>query len=227
MTPRCPAASRSSPCPPNARPSAWSSRRPARGGIAGPRDAARGDRRQQPTRAAAEAVATPSSALAFRNYPAPTRAAPRYGSTSPSAAGSAQRDPAARQQLHTYSDVNDNNQRASRGDPPVGTAGTTRSSRSTCGRLLLRQPVPVLVGPEHAVLLADQPRPERHPGVLLRQQVARPPGGADRLHRGRRQLPDLTSRARAPAATPSTPRPTTAPTPTPGCPTATTSTTPT
>ena len=85
------------------------------------------------------------------------------------------------------------------------------------------------MGPEQAVLVADQPRAERHPGLLLRQQVPRPPAGrADRLHRGGRQLRDRQrtgqgkGRRRRRHA-----RPTTAPTPTTACPTATTSTTPT
>ena len=95
---------------------------------------------------------------------------------------------------HTYSDVNDNNKARASEEvhaASTGTAGTTRSSRSTCRAMsLLRQPVPLLVEPEQAVLVAGQPGAERHPGLLLRQQLARPPaGGADRLHRGGRQLP--------------------------------------
>ena len=51
-------------------------------------------------------------------------------------------------------------------------------------------PYPCTWDPEQAVLVAGQPQAERHPGLLLRQQVARPPdGGPDRLHRGGRQLP--------------------------------------
>ena len=57
-------------------------------------------------------------------------------------------------------------------------------------RVVLRQPLPLLVGPERPVLVAGQPRPERVPGVLLRQQLARPPEGrTDRVHRGGGQLP--------------------------------------
>ena len=133
---------------------------------------------------------------------------------------------------HAYSDVNDDNE-------PEAPRKCTRRRRHTLGlhaqavpprrRLLLRQPLPVLVEPRQAVLLADQPRAERHPGLLLRQQVARPPASrADRLHRGGRQLPEgERAPARATAATPSTRRPTTARTPTTACPTAATSTTPT
>ena len=79
-----------------------------------------------------------------------------------------------------------------RGGRAVGRAplGLRAQAVLGAGRVLLRQPLPVLVEPERAVLLAGQPRAERRAGVLLRQQLARPPARrADRLHRGGRQLP--------------------------------------
>ncbi len=80
-------------------------------------------------------------------------------------------------------------------------------------------PWPCSLEPEQAVLLADQPRPERHPGLLLRQQLARPPQAAPigfTEAAGNFQLKNNT--ASGTAATPSTRRPTTAPTPTPALP---------
>ena len=96
---------------------------------------------------------------------------------------------------HTYSDVNDNNHAVEeRGGAAADRALVELPAQAVPPRLrevVLQQPVALLVEPEQAVLLAHQPRPERHAGLLLRQQLARPPAeGADRLHRGRGQLPD-------------------------------------
>ena len=167
----------------------------------------------------------------------PRRRARRYAestSTSPRGAGSA---PGATTSPATTPTPTPTSTTTTRREPVrggarrrSGTRGTTGSSRSTSSNVdVLRQPLPLLVEPEQAVLLAGQPRAERHAGLLLRQQLARPPAaGADRLHRGGRQLPaGQPQPGRARAATPSTPRPTTAPTPTTACPTAPTSTTPT
>ena len=134
---------------------------------------------------------------------------------------------------HAYSDVNDNDHASSseevhpRQGPVVELPADAVQARLR--EVLLQQPVALLVEPRPAVLVAHQPGPERHAGLLLRQHLARPPeGGADRLHRGRRQLPaGQPQQARQGAVTPSPPRPTTARTPPTACPTVPTSTTPT
>ena len=81
---------------------------------------------------------------------------------------------------HTYADVNDDGRpaRTSRSRPVAGNVGLPAQAVPPRAHVVLRQPVPVLVEPQQAVLVADQPQPERHPGVLLRQQLARPPAGA-------------------------------------------------
>ena len=91
----------------------------------------------------------------------------------------------------------------------------------------LHHGAPVLVGSGHGQLLEDQPSAERHPGLLLREQLPRPPGGCpDRLHQWSGQLRDRStrcwpSRSTAPTATSMAMARSTA------CRTATTSTTPT
>ncbi len=55
------------------------------------------------------------------------------------------------------------------------------------------------LGPVDAVLLGDQPGRGRDPGLLLRERLARPPGGAaDRLHRGGGELPERERRRAGP-----------------------------
>ena len=77
------------------------------------------------------------------------------------------------------------------GAPPVGTfVELPAEAVPPQARVVLRPPVPVHVEPEQALLVAGQPQAEHHPGVLLRQHLARPPAGqAHRVHRGRGQLP--------------------------------------
>ena len=198
-------------------------------------DADRPRRRHRPAALPPAARARPSSSrgtVGRRTSPAPRTAARRARSTTPPRLARRRRQEARRQQLAHLLRRQRRRHGAGLGGGPrrCGTARWNYRLKPfhLQERVVLRQPVPVLVEPEQAVLLAGQPRAERHPGLLLRQQLARPPAaGADRLHRGGRQLPASTSRARQGRRTPSTPRPTTAPTPTPGCPTATTSTTPT
>ena len=96
---------------------------------------------------------------------------------------------------HTYSDVNDNNHPSKSEEVHAKTRALVglpaEALQARLREVLLQQPVALLVEPEQAVLVAHQPRAERDAGLLLRQQLARPPAeGADRLHRGRRQLPD-------------------------------------
>ena len=64
-----------------------------------------------------------------------------------------------------------------------------------CAKSFCGNPWPCSWNPNKPFSWQRQPGAERHPGLLLRQQLARPPEeGADRLHRGGRQLPAVEPR---------------------------------
>ena len=142
---------------------------------------------------------TGSTGRAFKYFPkAPTGRHDAPGRLHPRTAGWAARPPRCRETTPTRSPTSTTTRWPDASEevhPSSGhTLGLPAKPFHLPGRLLLRQPVPVLVEPRQAVLLADQPQAERHPGLLLRQQVARPPAGsADRVHRGGRELPGVNS----------------------------------
>ena len=83
---------------------------------------------------------------------------------------------------HVFTDVNDDNAASTTEEIRPQLQGPLRlhvqAVRVADPRHAVRDELPLLVGAEHAELLAHQRIPERHPGLLLRQQVPRPPGQA-------------------------------------------------
>ena len=165
------------------------------------RDDARASSGTEPTRTGAAVAATTSSGLAFRYFPrhVPGGTAVRVNFTE---RGWLSRN-ATRllgNNSHTYSDVNDNNRPSGSEEMPpstphsLGLPAQAVPPGSTCPSATTRT---LLVEPEQAVLLAHQPCPERDPGLLLRQQVARPPGGRRRSASPRTPATSRSSTSRA------------------------------
>ena len=131
---------------------------------------------------------------------------------------------------HAYSDVNDDQRaQASRGGAAAEERdlGLPAHAVPSQEREVLRPPLPLHLEPGQAVLVAGQPQAEHHPGLLLRQHLARPPDAGSRSASPRRPATSRpgTTPTSAAARTRSTRRPRTAPPPTTACPTPATSTT--
>ena len=144
-------------------------------------------------------------------------------STSPATAGSPAAPPGSRATTPTPTPTSTTTTRPARqrgGARRLERRLDYRSSRSTVkGDVVLHSPCPCSWDPDKPFSWKTNRAQNATQVFYFVNNVARPPaGGADRLHRGGRQLPEATHQARARAATRSTPRPTTAPTPTNGLP---------